>query len=197
MRREICMIWCVCVLSATAVMAQDTVKVEAPKASEPSITESRIARQMKTFGYASYYHDRFHGRRMANGDRYHKDSMTCAHLRFPLGTMLRIKNMRTGKEIEVEVTDRGPYSKKFVVDLSRGAARALGIIGAPLTKVELTPIGNTLIPFRIAKLREESLDSIYNIYDLKPFGEQEEKVWEGDSILRRVLDLKFLHEKED
>ena len=193
------MIGCLCALlaMAMAVAAQDTVRVTAPAKPEPPVTESRIARQMKTFGYASYYHDRFHGRRMANGDRYHKDSLTCAHLRFPLGTMLRVRNMRTGKEIEVEVTDRGPYSKKFVVDLSRGAARALGIIGAPLTNVELTPIGNTLIPFRIAKMREESLDSIYNIYDLKPFGEQEEKVWEGDSILRRILDVKFLHEQEE
>ena len=74
-------------------------------------------------GVASYYHDKFHGRRMANGDIYHKDSFTCAHRRYALGTWLRVTNVRNGKAVIVQVTDRGPYSRRFTIDLSRAAAR--------------------------------------------------------------------------
>lgn len=142
--------------------------------------------QMKTVGQASYYHNNLHGLRMANGERYHRDSMTCAHLRFPLGTMLRVTNVHTGKSVEVEVTDRGPYSNRFVVDLSRRAARELGIIGSKHINVVLTPVGDAHIPFRIAKSKAEEEDS--HLYDMQPYGENPEYVWEGDSILRRALD---------
>ena len=81
-------------------------------------------------GNASYYADRFHGRKMANGEIYHRDSMTCAHLRYPLGTWLHVRNITNNKEVVVQVTDRGPFSRKFVIDLSRAAARELGIVGA-------------------------------------------------------------------
>lgn len=110
---------------------------------------------MRTVGYASYYHDNLHGHRMANGDRYHRDSMTCAHTKFPMGTLLRVHNTRTGQEVVVEVTDRGPFSKVYVIDLSKRAARELGILGAKRTEVVLTPVGDIHIPFRIAKVREE------------------------------------------
>lgn len=98
---------------------------------------------------ASYYADRFHGRRMANGERYHRDSFTCAHLRFPLGTMLRVRNPKNNKECIVRVTDRGPYSRRFTIDLSRAAARHLGIIGAGFAVVEVTPFHGGKVPYRL------------------------------------------------
>lgn len=115
---------------------------------------------LRTIGYASYYHDRFHGRRMANGQLYHRDSLTCAHLKFPLGTMLRVRNIKTGKEITVRVTDRGPYSDRFIVDLSYRAARELEVIGSAKVEVELTPLGDIFIPFRISKVQEDSTFAI-------------------------------------
>ncbi len=99
-------------------------------------------------GNASYYHDRFHGRTMANGERYNKDSMTCAHLRYPLGTWLRVRNLSNGKEVVVRVTDRGPYTRKFVIDLSRAAARELDIIQYGFRQVEITPFVPGKIPFK-------------------------------------------------
>lgn len=103
-------------------------------------------------GNASYYADRFHGRKMANGKIYHRDSMTCAHLRYPLGTWLHVRNLTNGKEVNVQVTDRGPYSRKFVIDLSRAAARELDIIYYGYRPVEITPF----IPARVPYLLEPS-----------------------------------------
>lgn len=103
----------------------------------------------KQKGNASYYHDRFHGRLMANGKPYHRDSMTCAHLRYPLGTWLHVRNLSNGKEVNVQVTDRGPYSRKFVIDLSRAAARELGIIQFGFRPVEITPFNPVRVPYLI------------------------------------------------
>lgn len=89
-------------------------------------------------GKASYYHDKFHGRRTASGAPYHKDSLTCAHLKYPFGTLLRVKNVKNGKEIIVKVTDRGPYSKRYILDLSRAAAHQLDIIRTGYADVEVT-----------------------------------------------------------
>lgn len=99
-------------------------------------------------GNASFYHDRFQGRTMANGERYHKDSMTCAHLRYPLGTYLRVRNLTNGKEVVVRVTDRGPYTRKFVIDLSRAAARKLDIIQYGFRQVEITPFVPGRVPYK-------------------------------------------------
>ncbi len=91
-------------------------------------------------GVASYYSDSFQGRKMANGQRYNKNGFTCAHLKYPFGTLLRVKNLANGKECVVEVTDRGPYSKKFTIDLSKAAAKYLEYIPAGHTQVEITPL---------------------------------------------------------
>ncbi len=90
-------------------------------------------------GKASYYSDRLHGNRMSNGQRYHRDSLTCAHRKFPFGTKLRVKNLSNGKEVIVTVTDRGPYSKRYILDLSRAAASQLGILRAGFCSCEITP----------------------------------------------------------
>ena len=123
MKPFICVLFIVC---ATIVCAQ-------------SLTGQR--------GNASYYADRFHGRKMANGRIYHRDSMTCAHLRYPLGTWLRVRNLTNNKEVVVQVTDRGPYSRKFVIDLSRAAARELGIIQYGYRPVEITPFIPGRVPY--------------------------------------------------
>ncbi len=105
-------------------------------------------------GNASYYADRFHGRKMSNGQRYHRDSMTCAHLKLPFGTMLKVRNPKNGKEVIVEVTDRGPYSKKFVIDVSWAAAKELDILRAGYSMMEITKLPPEGIPYR---KREEDI----------------------------------------
>lgn len=107
-------------------------------------------------GKASYYSDRLHGRSMANGQPYHKDSLTCAHMQYPLGSRLKVRNLRNGREVIVRVTDRGPYCKKYLIDLSREAARQLGFLWGGFSYVEITPYHKNEIPY----LPEDDLPEI-------------------------------------
>ncbi len=88
-------------------------------------------------GRASYYSNRFHGRKTSSGQLYHKDSLTCAHKTYPFGTLLEVKNPKNGKTVVVEVTDRGPFSRNRIIDLSYAAAKQLGIINQGVALVEL------------------------------------------------------------
>lgn len=85
-------------------------------------------------GFASWYGEPFHGRRTASGERYDMHAYTAAHRSLPFGTILRVENTKNGRVILVEVTDRGPFIKKRVVDLSYRAARHIGV---SVTAVEL------------------------------------------------------------
>jgi rare lipoprotein A len=78
-------------------------------------------------GIASYYADRFHGRKTSSGHLYYKDAWTAAHRTIPLGTLVRVTNDHNGRSVVVQITDRGPYSKHRVIDLSRAAAHELGM----------------------------------------------------------------------
>ena len=98
----------------------------------------RLFAQTTQEGIASYYADRFHGRRTSSGVIYHRDSLTCAHRTLPFGTKVRVKNLKTGKEVVVRVTDRGPFTKRFIIDLSRAAAEELDFVRAGICRVELT-----------------------------------------------------------
>ncbi len=90
-------------------------------------------------GLSSYYADDFQGRKTASGERYDKNALTAAHKEFPFGTFIRVTRLDNGKSVVVKVNDRGPYFEGYVVDLSRRAARVLGIIdmGTAKVKVEL------------------------------------------------------------
>ncbi len=86
-------------------------------------------------GMASYYSNRVHGRRMSNGERYHRDSLTCAHATFPLGTMLKVTNIKNGKHVVVEVTDRCARRSRRIIDLSLAAAKELDILRTGVSMV--------------------------------------------------------------
>lgn len=92
--------------------------------------------QAQEKGMASYYSNRMHGRRMSDGTKYHKDSLTCAHKTYPLGSMLKVTNIKTGKNVTVKVTDR--CGGRRIIDLSYAAAKEIGIIsvGVAMVKVE-------------------------------------------------------------
>ncbi len=83
--------------------------------------------QHRLAGLASYYSASLEGTLTANGERYRKARLTAAHLTLPLGTWVELKARATGKTIRVRVDDRGPYVKKFAIDLSKAAAHALGV----------------------------------------------------------------------
>lgn len=87
-------------------------------------------------GVASYYHDKYHGRKTASGVIYNRDSLTCAHKTLPFGTKLLVKNLANNKEITVTVTDRGPFIKNREIDLSYAAADSIDMIQQGVQKVE-------------------------------------------------------------
>lgn len=93
---------------------------------------------LKTYkGTASYYADKFHGNKTANGEIYDMYGLTAAHPTFPFGTKLRVVNLDNGKSVKVIVNDRMPERPDRIIDLSLGAAKKLGMIEAGLAEVRL------------------------------------------------------------
>lgn len=85
---------------------------------------------------ASWYGPGFHGRKTANGERFNMNSLTAAHKSLPFGTKLKVTCTSTGKSVIVRVNDRGPFKPGRSLDLSKGAAEQLGMIGRGITKVK-------------------------------------------------------------
>jgi len=88
-------------------------------------------------GVASYYALKFHGRKTASGELFHKDSLTAAHKTLPFGTMVRVTNLKNKKSVIVKINDRGMKGKKRIIDLSIAAAKELNMIGSGLIKVKV------------------------------------------------------------
>jgi len=85
-------------------------------------------------GKASWYKM---GTKTANGERFKPDGLTAAHRTLPFGTKVRVKNLRNGKTVVVRINDRGPFIKSRIIDVSKGAARKIGLIQAGVTKVSI------------------------------------------------------------
>lgn len=75
----------------------------------------------KEDAHASYYHDKFTGRRTASGAIFNNNELTCAHKTLPFGTKLKVTSIKTGKYVVVTVTDRGPFAKDRDIDLTKKA----------------------------------------------------------------------------
>lgn len=99
-------------------------------------------------GKATFYSKRATGARTASGERLHHDSLTCAHRTFPFGSLLKVRNLSNGREVVVRVTDRGPFARGRIIDLSYGAAEELGIIGQGVAMVEVQKVGQINVPYR-------------------------------------------------
>lgn len=82
--------------------------------------------QIATHGKASYYSDKFEGRKTANGELYCKDSLTAAHRTLVFGTKVKVTNVKSNAEVIVRINDRGPHIKGRIIDLSRKSMEKLG-----------------------------------------------------------------------
>ena len=100
-------------------------------------------------GKASFYSKRATGARTSSGERLHHDSLTCAHKTYPFGTMLKVTNPNNGKEIVVRVTDRGPYRRGRIIDLSWSAAKQLGILNHGVAMVKVEVVNKNRVPFKL------------------------------------------------
>jgi len=99
-------------------------------------------------GKASFYAKKFTGRKTASGERLHNDSLTCAHRTYPFGTMLKVYNPANGRTVIVRVTDRGPFIRGRIIDLSWRAAKELGIISQGVAMVTVQKADNIIVPYR-------------------------------------------------
>ena len=99
-------------------------------------------------GKASFYAKKITGRMTASGERLHHDSLTCAHKTYPFGTMLKVTNPTNNQSVIVRVTDRGPYVKGRIIDLSVRAAREIGIISQGIAPVIVERYNPSIGPFK-------------------------------------------------
>nr|WP_246683612.1 septal ring lytic transglycosylase RlpA family protein [Labrys sp. KNU-23] len=105
-----------------------------------------VSGHAETLGTASFYGKELKGYRTANGERFDPAGLTAAHRSLPFGTKLRVTNLRNHKSVVVRVTDRGPRKRGRMIDLSLGAARAVGMVDAGTTKVSVTAIATPSSP---------------------------------------------------
>jgi rare lipoprotein A len=105
-----------------------------PPAQAPDIGTTEL-------GTASWYGPGYHGRRTSSGEKFDMDGLTAAHASWVFGTRVRVTFLRTGRSVVVRVNDRFPNHKGRIIDLSRGAARAIGLIGPGTGRVRLEVVG--------------------------------------------------------
>lgn len=116
------------IASFSALKAQDTTK-----------TKKKVSRVQ--YGTASFYNNKFNGRKTANGEIFSQKKMTAAHNTLPLGTYIRVTNLRNNKSVIVKVNDRLHARNKRLIDLTRAAAQQLGYIKSGLTRVKIEILG--------------------------------------------------------
>lgn len=138
-------------LTAPLAAAQDAIPEETPPlaidpfcpavdpnaAPLPSVLDSSLLQRLLKYtqlsvrhrisGLASYYSGFFDGRKTANGEIFRNKRYSAAHLTLPLGSWVEVTSRATGRKLRLRVNDRGPYAKKFCLDLSQAAARYLGV----------------------------------------------------------------------
>ena len=115
---------------------------EAKPAPVSSVQSKTLVRQQaKTkpyqIGTASWYGETFQGKPTASGEKYQMYQMTAAHLKLPMGSYVKVTNLRNGKAVVVRINDRGPVVPGRIIDLSYGAAQALQMKGRGLQRVRL------------------------------------------------------------
>lgn len=100
--------------------------------------KAAVGAEVYQVGNASYYGKAFHGKKTASGERFDQNGYTCAHGSLPFGCRLRVTNLRNNKSVEVKVNDRGGFQQHGrVIDLSKAAAKDIGMLGSGTAKVQI------------------------------------------------------------
>ena len=102
-----------------------------------SILFSSFAFSNTIFGKASWYGKEFQGKLTASGKKYNMYSYTAAHKSLPLGTLVKVTNLKNKRWVYVKITDRGPYAHGRVIDLSYLAAKKIGLVASGVAKVKI------------------------------------------------------------
>lgn len=115
---------------------QEKSEGEKPVVNEAAVTDTSVVKYVNIGKmHASWYGPRFHGRLTSSGERYNQEALTAAHKYFRFGTLLRLTNPETNQQVIVRVNDRGPFWRYRQLDVSKAAARELGIMQKGVAKL--------------------------------------------------------------
>ena len=125
-------------------------------------------------GLASWYGPSFHGKRTASGEKYNQKALTCAHKTLPFGTKVLVTNLKNNRSAILKVNDRGPFSDKRLIDISKAAAIDIGIIGPGTGKVRVVALTDekpkpTDKKPNPTEINERALERIVDYDDLKEY----------------------------
>ncbi|MFN3998253.1 septal ring lytic transglycosylase RlpA family protein [Algoriphagus sp.] len=151
-----------------------------------TLAEAQVDSLLIQEGTASYYGKRFHGKRTANGEIFSIDSLTAAHKRLPLGTVVRVINQKNDLSVVVRINDRLPIYSKRQIDLSRAAATRLEMIQDGLAKVRIEAVDLG----QLEKLVEYYADKEHPGLRIRPY-------YQGISLLKRELNLNLVRYTPD
>lgn len=110
-------------------------------AQESPIKDTQAIKNQVQYGIASFYSDKFEGRKTSNGEIFRQQKMTAAHNTLPLGTYVKVVNLRNQRSVVVKINDRLHHKNTRLVDLSRAAATKLGFIRSGTTRVRVEILG--------------------------------------------------------
>jgi len=106
-----------------------------------SIKKTGSSKVKIQYGVASFYANKFNGKKTSNGEIFSQQKLTGAHNSLPLGTYVRVTNLKNGKTVIVKINDRLHHRNKRIIDLSKSAAQKLGYLKSGLTRVKLEVLG--------------------------------------------------------
>ena len=121
-------------------------------------------------GVASWYGESFHGKKAANGEPFDMKALTAAHRTLPLGSVVRVVNLKNGKHLHVKITDRGPYVNNRILDLSRGAAAQLGMLEGGISVVRVQVVGERQPAALLSSKAMETASLVLILGGLTPSG---------------------------
>lgn len=134
-------LWGTLVLAAALVPGICLAETRKPA---PAPTEAPVATPAKSgpvqVGDASWYGKHHQGKRTASGEQFDMRSLTAAHPTLPLGSVARVTNLKNGRWVVVRITDRGPFGKRRVIDVSLAAAEEIGLKRSGVGKVKIEPL---------------------------------------------------------
>lgn len=135
-----------CAVMASVILSP---RSEAHPSGAISIMYSISAPARQEVGVASWYGEKFQGNPTASGELFDMNGLTAAHRLLPMGTKVKVTNLLNSKSVMVRINDRGPAIRGRLIDISKGAARAIGLLGLGLAPVQLEIVSTpepTLLP---------------------------------------------------
>jgi peptidoglycan lytic transglycosylase len=119
---------------------------EAKKATRSKVSQTKKSKKKSQRGTASWYGSTHQGKRTASGEKFNMNALTAAHRTLPMGSVVKIKSLTTGKSVVVRINDRGPFAHGRIIDVSKAAAQKLGFIKRGTDRVEVSIVSSPRKP---------------------------------------------------